>query len=370
MSNSKIKVLHFIPGFLYGGIESLFMMWYDKVDHTKFDFELLLRTKNQEIELLNEYSNRGGVYHRLVPFSPKAIFNYIKSIKAFFRDHQGYDIMHAHGADPFVFYYAKKYGIKQIIYHSHTTSEGTSSYQFIKKLLRIYYNWFISQRVACSDLAAKWLFGERDDVTIIPNSVDIDKFKFNDDIRSKYRGELKLDGKKVLVSVGRLTYPKNYPVIFNVFEKLAQQREDVILLIVGDGPDKELIDTLIETKNLKDKVMMLGRRGDVPNLLQAADLFLMPSHFEGLPVTIVESQASGLPALLSDVITKQVQITDLVDYLSLNDSVDIWSDKITEILDKSLNRAEYYDRVLMTDFNIDRSIGKLESLYTNIASNR
>ncbi len=370
-SNKKIRVLHFIPGFLYGGIESLFMMWNDKVDHSRIEFELLLRTKEQDIALLDEYSEKGGTYHRLTPFSPKQLLKYIKSVRSFFKEHRGYyDIMHAHGGDPFVFYYAKRYGVKKIIYHSHTTSEGQSGYQLVKKIFRKYYEGFITQRVACSDLAAMWLFGDREDVVVIPNSVDLAKFRFNELTRNQYRNDLNLDGKKIVISVGRLTYPKNYPAIFSVFEKLSQKRKDVVLLIVGDGPDKELIDTLIETKNLKDRVMMLGRRGDVPNLLQAADLFLMPSHFEGLPVTIVESQASGLPALLSDVITKQVQITDLVDYLSLNDSVDIWNDKITEILDKNQNRAEYYDRVLMTDFNIDRSIGKLESLYTNIMSIR
>lgn len=363
-SNQKIRVLHFIPGFLYGGIESLFMMWNEKVDHSKFEFELLLRTKEHEISLLDEYSEKGGIYHRLTPFSLKQLFKYIKSVRSFFKEHRGYyDIMHAHGGDPFVFYNAKRYGVKKIIYHSHTTSDGQSKYQLTKKLLSKFYDQFLTQRVACSDLAAMWRFRDRDDVVIIPNSVDIDKFKFDESIRNRYRKDLNLEDQKVIISVGRLTYQKNHPLLLDIFEKLSQRRDDVVLLIVGDGPDKELIETLIEEKNLKEKVIMLGRRSDVPNLLQAADLFLMPSHYEGLPVTIVEAQASGLPALLSSVITKQVQITDLVEYLSFDDTTEVWSEKISTMIDNNTNRVDYYNTVLKTDFNIENSINKLEHIY-------
>ncbi len=365
----RIKILHFIPGFLYGGVESLFMMWSEKIDHSKFEFELLLRTNEPEIELLNEYADRGGRYYRLEPFSPKHLFRYIKSVRSFFREHHDYHIMHAHGGDPFVLFYAKRYGIKCIIYHSHSSSYGESRYKFAKRVLNSYYNGYISQRMACSDFAAQWLFPDRADVVQIPNSVDIDRFKFNPDIRKQTRASLGLQEKLVIISVGRLTHQKNYPFIVDIFFHLSQVRDDAALVIVGDGPDKERIEGAIRERGLSERVSMMGRRNDVQNLLQMADLFLMPSHYEGLPVTIVEAQTSGLPSLLSDSITKQVQITNLVEYLSLNDSAKKWSDKIIDMVDRERDRSEYYYEVAKTDFNIDNSINKLSNCYIRCKEN-
>ncbi|MFI3277527.1 MAG: glycosyltransferase [Rikenellaceae bacterium] len=366
MNQNKIRVLHFIPGFLYGGIESLFMMWFDKVDKCRYDFEILLRTKDQQIALLDQYNNLGGIHYRLAIFSPRYIFRYIKSVKKFFQDHHDYDIMHAHKGDPFVFYYAKKYGIKSIIYHSHTTAEGTEGYKLFKKLFRKVYDLFITQRVACSDLASQWLFPDHTDIVIIPNSVDVTLFKYDSEVRARYRKELNVESAKVIVSVGRLTYPKNHPFILDIIAELSKRESNTVLVIVGDGPDEPQIKELIKERSIEQRVIMLGRRSDVPQLLQAADLFLMPSHFEGLPVSIVESQAAGLPALLSDVITKQVQITDLVDYKSLNDSVHDWADQIETMLERGVDRKCYYNQVLSSDFNINNSIEKLERLYDNL----
>ncbi len=367
MKNKKIKVLHFIPGFLFGGIESLFMMWNEKIDPSKFEFELLLRTKEQSIELLDEYAQRGGVYHRLAIFSPKRAFKYIKSVKSFFKEHNDYDIMHAHGADPFVFYYAKKYGIKNIILHAHTTSEGEAKYQLIKKIFKVLSMQLVTCRTACSTLAAEWMFPKRNDVVVIPNSVDIERFKFDDSIRQEYRQELGVENKKVVISVGRLTYQKNYPFVLDIFEQVAKRRDDTVLLIVGDGPDMEMIEGMIKDKGLEESVIMLGRRGDVPNLLQSADMFLMPSHYEGLGIVAIEAQTSGLPILLSTEVPKDVQITDLVQYMALTESAEAWSKKAIDMLKRNTDRAQYYDKVMNTDFNINNSIGMLEKLYTKLA---
>ncbi len=366
MKQNKIRVLHFIPGFLYGGIESLFMMWFNHIDKDQYDFELLLRTKEQNIELLDQYKEIGGTYHRLAVFSPKRLFTYIKSVKNFFKEHHDYDILHAHGGDPLVFYYAKKYGVKSIIYHSHTTSEGKADYKVIKSILRRFYDTLITHRAACSTLAANWLFGVRDDVTLIFNSVNIHKFKFNPATRQKYQEELNVGDKKIIISVGRLTYQKNFPFIIDIFDEVQRIREDVELWIVGNGPDEDLIKEMIASKNLNDKVKLLGRRSDVPQLLHASDLFLMPSHYEGLPVSIVEAQAAGVPSILSSVITQQVKVTDLVSYISLNESPYNWAQAVSEKLDHHYDKDMCYNKIVSSNFNIDNSIKILESLYSNI----
>ena len=208
-----IKVLHYIPGFLYGGIESLFLDWYKRIDHKTVEFELLLRTQDDNAIALRQYREMNGKYYRLPKKSN--LKEYIKKVNLFFKKHHDYDIVHCHGVDSFVLAAAKRYGIKTIV-HSHTT-QIDGSLLSPKNMFFTVDSWigkhfFADYGFACSQLAANWMFGgmtfNRKKVIIIHNAIDTDKYRFNLDVRNKKRKELDIQDSFVIGHVGRMTPPK------------------------------------------------------------------------------------------------------------------------------------------------------------------
>ena len=368
----KTHVLHFIPGFLFGGIESMYLSWYSRVDKERFEFELLLRTQDDEAESLRQYREMGGIYHRLTKMSPISMWRYARSVRVFFREHHDYQILHAHGTDPFVFHYAKKYAIRHIILHAHTTDHSKGEkFLLIKKTLHQAAMPYVSDRFACSRLAGKWLFGEKlmaeNRVKIIYNAIDVEKYAFNQAVRDSVRHSFNLEEKFVVGHVGRMTYQKNYPFLLEVFAEIARIKDNAILMLIGDGPDRPSIEKRIKELGIRNKVLLLGIRKDVHELMQAMDVFLLPSHYEGLPVVAVEAQAAGLPCIISDKVTDEVCLTNLVKRLSLDD-VKIWSSEAIQINTDFVETRNTEARKL-TDFEISSQINELEKNYERILSN-
>jgi len=368
MDAPKIKILHFIPGFLYGGIESLFLTWYKNIDNSIFDIELLLRTQDDTVTQLAEYKNMGGNYYRLYPLFPNKIHLYIKDVKFFFKQHHNYDILHVHGGgDPIVFYYARKYGIKKIIFHSHTTSYENENYPLIKKGLSKISAFLTNHYFACSELAAKWMFGSKKAI-IIPNSIEIERFKFINENRKKYRKLFNLEGKFVIGHIGRFTYVKNHIFLLRIFAEICKKSNNAILVLIGDGPGLDTAIAASKELNIYEKILFLHTRNDVNELLSAIDIYLFPSLWEGLGITIIEAQTAGLPCIISDTIPKEVYITDLIFPVSLSRTALQWADIVisTKI---NVIREQYYKVVAASNFNIHNSIKDLEKEYVKIAYN-
>lgn len=279
-----------------------------------------------------------------------------------------YDIIHVHGSNASIgmeLLLARLAGIRIRIAHSHNT---TSTSMKVHRLMKPIFDRNYNVALACGELAGRWLFGEKH-FTIIPNGINIKKFKFNNVTRNKIRQKLNLNGKYVIGHVGRFNYQKNHEFIIRIFEEISKLKHNAILILIGNGPDFDKIRKLIKIKRLEDKVILYGETNNISDLYMAMDAFLFPSRFEGFPVTLIEAQVAGLPCLVSDIITPEVKLSENLQFESLSASERVWAKKILSL--KASNRNNYYKNHLRTisNFEITNSVKKLESVYFQVFNN-
>ena len=327
-----IRVLQVMGGLNRGGAETMVMNFYKVMDRNEIQFDFI--THDQEkMDYKDEIEKMGGKVYVFPKFKGYNIVTYRNTWKSFLKNHPEYRILHSHLRSYASIYFpiAKKYGLKTII-HSHSTSNGNGFKSIVKYLLQKPLAKQADYLFACSKEAGEWLYGSDrindDNYYLVKNSIDVNKYRYNKKIRDNYRKELNLDNKLVLGHVGRLSKPKNHIFLLKVFKKILEKNSNVILLIIGDGDLKEEINNKIKELDLEDKVYMLGSREDVEYILQAIDIFLFPSFWEGLPVSVIEAQASGLPCILSNTITDEVKLLDNLEYLPIDKGEDLWADTL------------------------------------------
>lgn len=284
----------------------------------------------------------------------------------FFLEHPDYQILHSHSRSYASVYLpiAKKYGLKTII-HSHNTSNGKGIIALIKNILQYPLRKRADYFIGCSKEAGLWLFGEKivkgDKFFVLNNAIDADLFVYDEDIRNEYREKFNLKDEKVFIQIGRLSEQKNYLFTLKVFNRYLENDKDARLFIVGNGELKNIIIDKINEFNIADKVVMLEGRNDVNKLLQMADVFLMPSLFEGLSVAAVEAQASGIRCLLSDKCNTDVDITGLCDFLPLKEEA--WVNKMKE----DLPLREYTkEKIIEAGFDVKNTAKWLEDFYIGL----
>lgn len=327
-----IRVLQVMGGLNRGGAETMVMNFYRVMDRNEIQFDFITHDK-EKMDYKDEIEKMGGKVYVFPKFKGYNIVTYRNTWKSFFKNHPEYRILHSHLRSYASIYFpiAKKYGLKTII-HSHSTSNGNGFKSIVKYLLQKPLAKQADYLFACSKEAGEWLYGSDrindDNYYLVKNSIDINKYRYNKKIRDNYRKELNLDNKLVLGHVGRLSKPKNHIFLLKVFKKILEKNSNVILLIIGDGDLKEEINNKIKELDLEDKVYMLGSREDVEYILQAIDIFLFPSFWEGLPVSVIEAQASGLPCILSNTITDEVKLLDNLEYLPIDKGEDLWADTL------------------------------------------
>lgn len=255
---------------------------------------------------------------------------------------KNYDVLYINTSSlgyilPYLIAYSMGY---KLVLHSHLDARSTSSRFkiFIHKLnYRILRNK-ISQRFTCSTPAAEWMFdGDASQAIMIPNAIKLKKFKFNKKERDYYRNKLGLKNNKVIGNVGRLSYLKNQKFLIKILSRISDPH--VKLLLVGDGEDKGMLKKYVKELGLDSRVIFYGKTNTPEKIMNAMDCIVMPSIAEGFPVTLVEAQAAGLPCIVSDVITKEIDITGTVSFISLNDSIRKWKKMIYANLD-GLKRYE------------------------------
>lgn len=366
----KLKVLHFIPAFEFGGIETIVTSLYRGMNKDVFEFDILVEG-NRKSKLLDDIQKMGGRVYRVEVYKRYNLLSYSRQIKGILL-HNNYKIIHAHTVTrvPILFYVARQCGIKNLILHAHITSFSNKVWErHIKEFICKINTKLATYYAACSVDAAKYYYGKNyGDAKIIHNAIETEKYKFRIDGRKKIRQLHSMDEDDIVIGfVGRLMPQKNIDFLCDIFLAVSRKEKNARFLIVGDGQLKSLLYEKMNRFGLDKKLVWCGRVENVRDYYSAMDMLIMPSFQEGLPLTVVEAQASGLPALLSDRITKEVALTDLVGYESLDRTAEEWAEKICEIVHSSwCDREDAWTQIKDTAYDITKASKDVEQYYKGI----
>lgn len=362
--NQPIRVAQVIGNWFGGGIESVIMNYYRHIDRTKIQFDFFCSEKSTDIPY-EEIEKLGGTV-TLIP-SYSQVFKYQKVLKEKLK---GYQIVHCHLGTMALFALraAKKAGVPVRIVHSHTTSNKKEFIRNImKNILRPFSKVYATDYMCCSELAGRWLFGDKvydeGKVYLLNNAIDVEKFKYSEDLRIKKRNELNInDDTFVIGHIGRFVEQKNHRFLIDIFNEIHKENKNSLLLLVGQGPLMDEIKEKVNNLELNDSVIFLGQRSDVSELYQAMDVFCLPSLYEGLPVVGVEAQASGLLCVFSNDMTKETKVLHTTQFMSLEQDRKEWANVILNEYN-TYKRKNTNDEISKNNFNIKKECVKLENKY-------
>ena len=333
------KILYFVDRLLPGGVQSFLKTLCKELpkDEYKIDF-LVLDDGKDYSKYEKEYLDLGVSIHKLDGIWVRHLKDYIpfkKKLDAFFKENE-FDIVHINSGPKnyVVAKYAKKYRTKMVIYHSHNTDYQTKN--IIKKVygnsLKKKVTKYSTDYLACSFEAGQWMYSKKilnsDSFKIIHNPIIVKDFAFNEKERAKLRKETGFADDFMIGNVGRLSKQKNQKFLIQIMNELVKKCPNAKLALVGQGELKNELENITKELGLSKNISFLGFRSDVNKLLNAFDLIVMPSFFEGYPIVSIEAQANGLPCLMSDTITKEALLKDNSSMLSLNDSPKKWAEYI------------------------------------------
>lgn len=341
---NKVKIMHIVPAFTYG-IASYVKGLIEGAEADKVQFDVMGFGEVPD-DFLSLVKSKGGKCIQLpsIHREPKKMVSLlVDSIRI-----GSYDVMHCHvyGYRGVVFkVLGKRYGIKHIIIHAHASDEENKSkfHKLQTSLNRICNVSFANHYFTCSTIAAEYQYGKRfckkHKIVTMPNSVKTEKFCIDIDSneKDKYYNELNIsEDNLILIHVGRFYNQKNHSFLIDIVEAVRKDYPSVVVLLVGTGELQDTIKSKVEKYNLQNNVRFLNERADVNKLLQLADVFVLPSFFEGLPVVGIEAQAAGVPLLVADTVTDEVDMNmGLVEFLPIDNSAEIWK---TAILNEGKNR--------------------------------
>ena len=341
------------------------MNYYRNIDKSKFNVDFV--TTKCDDKILDEIENNGNKVF-ILPYRRKKPFTYIKELKKIVKENQ-YDIVHAHGSSSLLLLemLAAKMGKCKIrIAHSRNTK---SDHPLIHKILYPFFKRSYTAAFAVGEDAGKWLFKEKE-FFILKNAQDINKYCYNEKIRKEMRAKYNIDSDIVLGCVGNFNEQKNHTYLLDIFSLLLNKKnnENYKLVLIGDGPLKNEIVEKAKKLNVYENIIFTGSSNEVSKWLQACDIMLLTSKFEGFPNVLIEWQIAGLPCIISDKITKHVKITNLVKFQSIDDSPQYWVNTIKniKIIDRNLNMESLIDDITKNGFNITENVKQLEKKYEKL----
>lgn len=370
-----IKILIWGATDVVGGVEMVLLNYISNISIEDIQFDFI--NTYDEISIGDSVTKRGGRIISL-PNRKRNYFKYIKELNSFMKDHASeYTCVWLNDCmfgNIDILKLAKKYGIKRRIIHAHNSlNMGGGVSRLIRHKVNSYrLKNYATDYWACSMLAAQWSYTKStirsEKINVVPNAVDLGKFGFNTRTRNRYREELGLKGNVVFGHVGRFHYQKNHRFLIQIFSEILKIVPNAKLLLIGDGEDKESIIKLVKELNICDSVVFLGIRNDVAHLFQAMDAFLLPSLFEGLPVVMVEAQASSLPCYVADTITQESDISGNVRYYSLGETACQWAKNICMDLE-SFIREDVSPIVKNNGYSIKDAAEKLKAEFIQEGTN-
>lgn len=352
MSN-PIIVLHVVGRLDIGGAESRIMDMYRHIDREKVQFHFVQHTTDR-CAFEDEVESLGGKVYHVPRFNVKNYFAYKKAWEDFFQTHSEIKVVHGHMTSTAAIYLpiAKKAGGVITIAHARSAGVDPGVKGYLTRFLRRDLYKRCDYRFTCSKIAGDSVFGdqnlEQKRAQFIPNAIDVDKFAFDNETRNKIRYELGITDKFVIGHVGRFSHMKNHKYMLQIMEqciKIEKEKKlpETVLMFLGDGELKEEIMEQAVSMGLSSRVLFMGNKKDVYRYYQVMDYFLLPSLYEGLPGTAIEAQASGLPGIISDTVTDEAVVTDLLQMRSIKEDPLLWAGEIMKVNQNNKSAGEFVE---------------------------
>lgn len=369
--STPIRVLHVVTVMDRNGLESRIMDIYRNIDRTKIQFDFLTH-REREGQFDKEIQSLGGKMYRMPAIHPTHFFGYLKNLQRFFHAHKEYRIVHAHlnSYCTWVLAIAKKNGVPVRIAHSRNSGMDHDWKAIFKYFSKLWVNIPTTHKFACSKQAGVWLFGKRgiqppNDFRVISNAFDLEKFRYSKEKRREMRKYLGLTEEKAYVHVGRLTYQKNHKFLFDIFENILKEQPQAKLFLLGEGELREELVQLARSKKIDHAVVFLGNQKNVGAYLQAMDMMIFPSVYEGFGTVVIETQCIGIPTLASDVLPADTKITEIMEFMSVkHDSPKQWAQKAMEMAETP--RRSFEAEVKAAGYCIQETYAALSQFYLDV----
>ncbi len=368
-----MKILHMTPPEVRNGVYQYIFNHIPFIDLSKYEFSFLTKVAD-ELKETKEYKEYHFPVYRLNGVQRDGQEQFEHEVREILS--QGFDVIHLHTSAWRGFLIeeiAMELKIPKVIVHSHSSGIDFVDEARREEILKdhIYYRErftleYATDVCACSGPAAEWLFSEqipKEKIRILPNAVDVKRFRYDKEVRNRIRKKLGLENRVVIGHVGRYSFTKNQEFLVHCFKKAYKKNHRLYLILIGQGENRAVVQKLVRTLGMEEHISCYGWMENIPDYLQAMDVFCLPSRFEGLPISAVEAQAAGLRCLISDTVTRETDLTGLVKFLPLEEEQ--WADVLAGVeTDKQRNwMDDCFDRA---GYSMEASCKKLIQLYESV----
>ena len=363
-----IKVLHVGATMDRGGTETLVMNLLRVLDRDRLQIDIVEQTQRR-CDYDDEIEALGTRIYRCPTISPRNLRQYRMWWRQFFQEHPEYRIVHGHsrGSAPIYLNEAHRAG-RVTILHCHSNSYVKGLAGVVRCIWQIPLHWIADYNFACSYEAGVSQFGKKRPFRVINNGIVSKDFSWSPQTRKALRSELNLEDSFVIGNVGRFETPKNHPFLIDIFSEVKKIIPHAKLMLIGIGTHEEMIKEKARQMGISDDVLFMGLRSDVCRLHQAMDAFVFPSLYEGMPLALVEAQAASLPCFVSDTVSKDVKVTDLVQFISLKDPAGAWAKQIADAMQNAPERKDRSEEIAQAGFDIRSTAEELERFYREVLS--
>lgn len=374
MGNYPIRILRIVAVMNRGGIETQIMNLYRKLDKSKFQFDFLV-TRDETGVFDAEIEKLGGKIYRVPSVRKVGLYKFMKNIDEFFKIHQEYKIIHCHMNtwSGLFLNIAKRHNVPIRIAQSHSAQQGIKNLSIksfiesqFKKIMKLFIKKGATHFWAVGEDAGEWLYGKKiaqTQVEIIPNAKDLESYNYDPKAREFLRKTLDIPINSFVIGhVGSFSPVKNHAFLMKLFDQINKKGIESTLCLVGDGPLRNEVEKQVSEMNLNGKILFLGLRDDVNKLMSVFDVLILPSFFEGMPNVVIEAQAASLPCVVSDSITREIDMgIGLVNFKSLEETKESWIKLLFEI--QNNNRPVGTERIKQKGYDINSQIRWMENFY-------
>ncbi|MBE6159682.1 MAG: glycosyltransferase family 1 protein [Lactobacillales bacterium] len=364
-----IRIAHIVGKWVGGGVESNLMNYFRNIDRNQVQFDFICDSDSIDIPK-EEIESLGGKVIIIPPY--QKVFKYHKELKKVLKN-GNYKIVHSHinTLSMFSLFAAKCAKIPVRIAHSHSTTNKLEwKKNILKQIFKLFSKMFATHYMACTEYAGKWMFGEKEykknNIYVLNNAIELDKFKYNEKVRTKVRKELSIKEDTLVIGhIGRFMEVKNHEFLLDTFDEIHKKNNNSILLLAGQGPLLEKIKKKVNDLNLNDSVIFLGQRKDIEQIYQAFDVFVLPSLYEGLGMVLIEAQCSGLPTIASTEVPTIAKVSNNFKFVELNKTKQEWAEVILESV-KNYKRHDCIKECQQCGYDIKLESPKLIEYYKNV----